>query len=62
MFLARLRELGCVYCPICRGYAYPDHVEHSTFAPGRVYEAAPVVLTLDGELDAPSPIETETAA
>ena len=28
MFYRALRTAGCVYCPRCRAFMYPDHTEH----------------------------------
>ena len=27
-----LKKLGCVFCPECYAYMYPDHQEHSSIA------------------------------
>jgi len=24
-FIATLKALGCIYCPLCVAYVYPDH-------------------------------------
>ena len=52
-FYARLRALGCEYCPRCRCYMYPDHSTHMGFStPDKVFSAPPTTLVLAGELEA----------
>ncbi len=28
--MRRLRALGCVFCPLCHAYLYPDHLHVET--------------------------------
>lgn len=49
-FYARLKALGCVYCPTCRCYMHVEHVCHD-WTCGRVYVAPAVTTVLVGGLE-----------
>jgi hypothetical protein len=43
-FLARLKELGCVFCPECGIYTWPGHPEHVTLIAPVIYDTPPEVV------------------
>ena len=52
-FYSRLMALGCALCHKCNAYMVPGHAHYpfTGYVDARLFEAAPVVVELVGELE-----------